>query len=189
MGESAGPFTVGHFSQLGDLAVATWAAGRDRDWTALAGTLGWTCDRTARHALDSVWAPAIFLASRRTTAYPPLELSVASEATPDDYHECLRAVVNTVVGVVSTMAPDVQAIIRRRPVETAGPDDFPARSALELILHTYDIATGLRLPFDPPRELTDPLFEHTTNWPRENVALHGDSWSDLLATRGRPRPE
>jgi hypothetical protein len=180
--------TVQHFAELGELAIATWSAGLDGDWSRRAGTLEWTCDFTARHTLDSVCAPTLFLASRRTTAYPPLELTVATGATPADYPDCLRAVVNVVVGVVSTTDDDARAIIRRRPVETAGPEDFPARSALELILHTYDIASGLGLAFNPPPRLTDPLFEHTKDWPREDVPLVGDSWSDLLATRGRPRP-
>src|SRR5438067_1820472 len=113
--ESSGVFTVGHFAELGEVAIATWGGARNRDWAALAGTLEWTCDYTARHTLDSVWAPAMFLASRRTTAYPPVGLTTARDATPDDYHECLRAVVNMVIGVVSTTSSSVRAIIRRRP--------------------------------------------------------------------------
>ncbi len=91
--------------------------------------------------------------------------------------------------VIVTAHPEVRAIIRRRPtVETAPPRDFAPRGALEMILHTHDISTGLGIPFDPPRALCSRLFADTRHWPQESIERTDDSWSDLLASRGRPRP-
>jgi hypothetical protein len=183
------PFTADDLKDLSRLAIATWESGLDRDWSVPAGTLEWSCRRTAAHTVDSVFAPAFFLASQRQHAYPAFDdLHAATDATIPDLIDGLRAVTTMLWAVVVTADPGVRAIIRRRPaVETAGPEEFAPRGALELILHTYDIATGLDLAFDPPRDLCDRLFRSTASWPREPVELTGDSWSDLLASRGRPR--
>ena len=45
-----------------DLVADAWTAGADRDWSAQAGTVEWSCTRTADHAVDCVFAPAFFLA-------------------------------------------------------------------------------------------------------------------------------
>jgi hypothetical protein len=47
-----GPFTGHDLDRLTSLVVAAWSAGRDRDWSRPAGTVAWTCTRTAAHAGD-----------------------------------------------------------------------------------------------------------------------------------------
>jgi hypothetical protein len=190
MSPSGDVFTVDDLMLLSELAIETWQSGLDLDWSVPAGTLEWSCRKTAEHAIDTVFAPAFFLASRRQHAYPPFEdLRAAPDATIADLIDGLRATTNMLCAVIVTADPDVRAIIRRRPaVETAAPQDFAPRGALELILHTHDISTGLDIPFDPPRDLCSRLFAHTRNWPQEAIEPTGDSWSDLLASRGRPRP-
>ncbi len=184
------PFTAEDFRDLGELTLATWAAGVDRDWSVPAGTLEWSCWRTAAHTVDSVLAPAMFLASRRRHAYPVLDdLTVPAAATPADLVDDMRAVVNTVWGVLATTPPDAEAIIRRRPApEVAPATDFPARCALEMILHTSDIAAGLGLPLDPPAGHCRRLLDQTARWPSDPIEPTDDPWSDLLASWGRPRP-
>jgi hypothetical protein len=183
-------FSVDDLRSISDLAIETWQSGLDRDWSVPAGTLEWSCRKTAEHAVDTVFAPAFFLASRRQHAYPAFDVLRASpDATIEDLIDGLRATTNMLWAVIVTAEPDVRAIIRRRPaVETAPPPDFAPRGALELILHTYDISTGLGIPFDPPRDLCGRLFAHTRNWPQDPIERTDDSWSDLLASRGRPRP-
>ncbi|MCI0687816.1 MAG: hypothetical protein L0Y54_11350 [Sporichthyaceae bacterium] len=63
-------FTCANLEELTGLVVAAWRAGLDRDWSAPAGTLEWSCRRTADHTVDTIFAPAIFLASRKVDAYP-----------------------------------------------------------------------------------------------------------------------
>ncbi len=182
------PFTAADFRDLGEIALATWEAGVDRDWSVMAGTLEWSVRRTAEHTVDAVLAPAFFLASRRRHAYPMLEdFETSSTAMQTDLVDNLRATINIVWGVLVTTPPDVEAIIRRHPPEVAPAADFAARCALELILHTADIAAGLGLSLAPPDGHCRRLLEHTARWPAERITPTDDAWSDLLASRGRPR--
>src|SRR5688500_14669268 len=77
-------FTADDLCALSDLVGTTWLMAADRDWSVPAGTLDWTCTATADHAVDCVYAPAFFLASRRTDAYPEAggDLTMGDRATP-----------------------------------------------------------------------------------------------------------
>ena len=185
-----GPFTPDDFRVVGELALATWQAGADRDWSVPAGTLEWSCRYTAEHVVDSALAPAFFLASRRVHAYPSFEdFRISTDATIADLIDCLRTSVNVAHAVLVVTPPDARAIIRRRPVpQTAPAPAFAARCGLELILHNADIAAGLDIAFDPPRDLCERLYLATIDFPREEIERTDDSWSDLLAIGGRPRP-
>src|SRR5260370_10730417 len=70
---SLGPFSPDDLLALTQLVIETWHAGLDRDRSVPAGTLDWSCRRTAEHTVDTVFAPALFLASRNQHAYPAFE--------------------------------------------------------------------------------------------------------------------
>ena len=55
-------FSTGDLEIVSALAGAAWRA----------GTLEWSCTRTADHAVDTILAPAFFLASRKLDGYPAL---------------------------------------------------------------------------------------------------------------------
>lgn len=194
---SSSTFSSDDFASLAGLAIKTWRLGTDGDWSAKAGTLDWTCRETAAHAIDTVFAPAMFLASRRQHAYPPFEpLRVEDGASIPDLVDGLIAASNTLVGVIVMTPPGTPAIIRRSPaVETAEAPEFAARGGLELILHTHDIATGLGLAFVPDLAMCGRLRDQTGDWPspvtRQRPATPwpdtADPWSDLLQRSGRPR--
>lgn len=78
-------FSTDDLHELSALVATAWSAGADRDWSAPAGTLEWSCARTADHAVDTVFAPAFFLASRRQDAYPDMgaEFSVGPDPRPE----------------------------------------------------------------------------------------------------------
>jgi hypothetical protein len=168
----------------------------DRDWSAQAGTLDWSCVATADHAVDCVYAPAFFLASRRTDGYPEvgLDLTLGDAATPRRLVESLEMATRMLAAVVNDAESDVRAVIFRRPEVLLGaPEDFVPRAAVELILHGHDVCAGLGIPFEPPAPLADRLREHTHPWPMWTVAWNGlghteDPWGDLLAGSGRHRP-
>lgn len=183
-------FTVEDFSQLSTLVIDAWEAGLDRDWTVPAGTLEWSCFHTADHTIDCVFSYALFLASRCQDAYPNFgELHALPDATPRDLLDGLRAVTTMLTAVIVTADPDVRAVIWHRPeAETAPPQDFAARGALELILHAHDVCVGLGVPFEPPPGLCARLFEHTRAWPfQPAVEATADPWADLLERSGRSR--
>jgi hypothetical protein len=65
-----GPFSREDLDAVAELVVGSWRSGLDRDWSVPAGTLEWSCGRTADHTVDSVLAIAFFLASRKQDGYP-----------------------------------------------------------------------------------------------------------------------
>jgi hypothetical protein len=194
-GNNAPVFTVDDLDELSDLVARRWLEARDRDWSARAGTLEWSCTATADHAVDCVYAPAFFLASRRQDAYPDVgtDLTLGALATPDRLVESLRIATRLLAGVVRDASPDVRAVIFRRPtVVTAPPHDFAPRGALELLLHAHDVCTGLDVPFEPPPDGCARLREHTRAWPMwglvwQDLGRTDDAFGDLLAASGRAR--
>jgi hypothetical protein len=185
-----GPFTPEDFAEVSALAIAAWTAGLERDWSAPAGTLEWSCFTTADHTVDGVFSYALDLASGRLDVYPPFcELHALDGATPSDLVNGLLAVCTMLSAVIAAAPADARAVLFGLAQFGHGdPQDFAARGALELILHTYDVCTGLGVPFDPSREMCARLREHTRDWPgvRDTPATD-DPWSDVLERSGRPR--
>jgi hypothetical protein len=187
--------TADDLRTLSDLVAAAWMSAVDADWSRPAGTLAWSCLETADHAVDCVYAPAFFLASRRLDAYPEIgeHLTLGATATPALLVESLAIAARMLVGTVAEAEPDVRAIIFQRPeVIVAPPADFLPRGAMELILHAHDVCSGLGVPFEPPADLCHRLREHTRPWPMwttfwQGLAATDDPWGDLLTGSGRER--
>ena len=184
-------FTCLDMEALTDAVADAWRSGSDRDWSAPAGGLDWTCSFTADHAVDTVSAPAFFLASRRRDDYPEGGWSPGAGGSPDKLIEGLQIASRLLVGVVQTTPGDVRAIIWRRPqVELRGPEDFAARGGLELALHAHDVCSGLGVAFRPPTQVAEHLRQQTRDWPFWSgywapLAMSGDPWEDLLRASGR----
>ncbi|HMG44351.1 MAG TPA: hypothetical protein VK611_23665 [Acidimicrobiales bacterium] len=193
-----GPFTRDDLDQVMAVAVDAWRSGADRDWSVPAGTLEWSCTRTADHTVDAVLAVALFLASGRQDAYPDWgwgELTMGAAATPSNLVEALGAVGRVLSGVVAVADPAVRAVIwDGRVTGTGTPPDFAARGALEAVLHAHDVCAGLGVPFEPPADVCARLRDHTGGWPHWSAPgwspppVTGDPWSDLLTGSGRARP-
>ena len=189
-------FDRADLEELTDVVVAAWTRGADRDWSVPAGMLEWSCTKTADHAVDCVFAPAFFLASRLTDRYPDAgdNFTVGADATPAQLVEALRIASRVLAAVVADADPSVRAVIFRRPtVVTAPPPDFLPRGALELILHSHDVCSGLGVDFDPPATLCEHLIEHTASFPWAGIGwtrpspATTDPWGELLRASGRTR--
>lgn len=189
-------FTADDMYELSGLVARAWTDAADRDWSVPAGTVEWSCTRTADHAVDCVYAPAFFLASRKLDTYPEVggsDLTLGPDASPDLLVQSLELATRLLVAVVNDADPEVRAVIFRRPeIIVAAPPDFVPRGAMELILHAHDVCTGLKVPFEPPAELCYRLREHTRPWPMWTVAWNAlsrteDPWDDLLTSSGRQR--
>ncbi len=187
-------FTRHDLERLSEAVASAWRAGLDRDWSARAGTLDWTCRRTADHTVDTVWAPAFFLAARRRDGYPDwgAPFTAGADARPEQLVEALETVTRILSAVVAAAGPDARAAIWRRPrVEVRGPEDFPPRGGLELALHGHDVCAGLGVPFAPPADVCQRLRDHTREWPHWSspgwriLPATDDPWGDLLAGSGR----
>jgi hypothetical protein len=186
-------FSCEDLDDLTRVVAGAWRSGADRDWSARAGTLEWSCLQTADHAVDTVLAPAFFLASRKLDNYPGFEpFTMGSDAAPHELVEGVETAARVLSAVVRTAEPNARAIIWRRPrVETRGPADFVPRGALELILHTHDVCSGLDIAFIPPSALCERLRQHARSWPHwsspgwTQLSMTGDPWADLLRSSGR----
>jgi len=186
-------FTVDDLFGLCELVSEAWLSAADADWSVNAGTVDWSCLHTADHAVDCVYAPAFFLASRRTDRYPQigLDLTLGDRATPELLVESLGIASHLLAGVVRDAPPDTEAVIFSPPrLLTAGPRDFVPRAALELALHAHDVCLGLGVPFEMDPESARRLVEHTLPWLMWTViwdppTLTGDPWGDLLRASGR----
>jgi hypothetical protein len=190
-------FSSDDLATLSALVSSAWRSGFARDWAAPAGTLEWTCTKTADHAVDTVLAPAIFLASRKQDSYPELGWTtlIGPEALPDQLVEGLETATRILTAVIGAAPSGTRAVIRRRPeIQTAGPEDFAPRAGLELILHAHDVCSGLGVRFDPPAELCARLRDHTRHWPVAygnwaGLGSSDDPWGDLIEASGRTRQE
>lgn len=188
-------FTYIDLLGLSEYVAAAWERGIDRDWSAHAGSLEWSCTKTANHAYDSTLAVGYFLASRRQDRYPEWcdDLSVGDPPWPSELVEAIAVAGRLVAGVVATTPDDVRAIIWRRPETTvASPQDFAPRAALEMMLHGHDVAAGIGVPYEPPEGLCTRLRDHTHTWPFWGTAWKPirrttDAWGDLLDASGRAR--
>jgi hypothetical protein len=183
-------FTRDDFVALSAVVLDAWESAVNRDWSAPAGTLEWSCWTTADHTIDCVFSYAFFLASRRLDSYPPFgELHALADAAPGDLVEGLRAATNMLSAVITDAEPDTQAVIGLWPYALNGkPTDFAARGALEMVLHAHDVCAGLGVAFDPPRELCLRLRDTAQHWPGQaKLPSTADPWSDLLERSGRSR--
>jgi hypothetical protein len=185
-------FTAHDLYELSDLVAAAWTSAADRDWSVPAGTVEWSCTRTANHAVDCVYAPAFFLASRRLDRYPETGLTMSPDPTPALLVESLGLATRFLVAVVNDAPSDARSIIFRRPDAVIGaPADFLPRGAMELILHAHDVCAGLGVPFEPATGLCHRLCEHTRPWGMwegwGGLAQTDDPWGDLLSSSGRAR--
>jgi hypothetical protein len=187
-------FTADDLEDLTSLVATTWTAAADRDWSGRAGTVEWSCTATADHAVDCVYAPAFFLASRRTDRYPDAggDLTLGEEATPGHLVESLEIATRLLIAVVRDAPDDVRAVIFRRPPTLGAPADFLPRGAIELALHAHDVCVGLDVPFEPAPAIARGLREHTRRWPLWTREWNGlgdtdDAWGDLLVASDRAR--
>jgi hypothetical protein len=186
----AGLFTIDDLYAVARCVADSWRSGEDRDWTARAGTLEWSCARTANHAIDTLIAPAFFLASRRTDRYPDGGWSPGDDATPDRFIDAVEMGARLLGGAVAGADADATALLFRRPPTVGAPADFAPRGALELVLHAQDVCRGLGVDLQPPREACEHLRQHVEGWPFwgsywPNLSMTGDPWIDLLTSTGR----
>jgi hypothetical protein len=186
----AEPFTVTDLRAAGDLLLDRWAGAAGRDWSVPAGTLEWSCHRTADHLVDCVFSYGLFLASGKRDGYPRFgELHALPGASPADLGDGLRAVLAMLCATIGAAPPTAEAVIWRRPVLTLGaPADFAARGGLELVLHGHDVCSGLGVAYEPDADACRRLFAHTADWPGHAVPVSptDDIWGDLLTRSGRP---
>lgn len=127
----------------------------DRDWGVKAGTVDWTCWEVAAHVAHDLLKYAGQVAAQPRDAYLPIELAIRRDATPD--------VVLSVVGASGTF---LSLAVRAADEDTRGwhwglsdAAGFAAMGIGEVLVHTFDIASGLGVPWRPPDGLAEAVVE------------------------------
>jgi hypothetical protein len=175
-----------------DAAVACLADGLRpaamHDWTKAAGTGDLDGFHTAEHIGDCLLSYAAQMVSRRPSGYVPFLASLEKDATSADALEFALAGSTILAAVVRTSPPESRAF---HPTGNADPAGFAAMGCAEVLVHGEDVARGLGLALDPPREICARVLARL--FPHVGDVSDLDPWTALLwamdrvEVPGRPR--
>jgi uncharacterized protein (TIGR03083 family) len=121
-----------------------------RDWLAATGTGEWDCRHTAEHLGDCLISYAAQLIARPTTRFVRFLATADKDAGPAEVLEFAVAGAGILSAVVRIAAPSVRAY---HPTGIADPEGFAGMGCVEVLVHGEDIARGLGVAVDPPRDL------------------------------------
>ncbi len=138
-----------------DAAVASVVDGLrpagGRDWSAVPGTGDLDAWRTAEHLGDCLVSYAGLLLARPSTPRFVRFESVADQAaTPSEMLEFVTVGAGILGATLRTAAPDVRAY---HPSGLADLEGFAGMGCVEVLVHGEDMARGLGVVLDPPREV------------------------------------
>lgn len=157
----------------------------DRDWTLLAGSLRWTCWQTIDHATDCVHSFALQIASEADSGFLPFApMHAEVRATPSEMIQALRGVSALLVAIARVAPQDRTASDGIVSMTIA---DWRARTAYEVVLHTYDVVTGLSGSFSLSDELAASIVRSEALWmfDRSKVEDVSGTWTGLIKGSGR----
>ena len=130
----------------------------DRDWSIRAGLLEWTCLETVGHIADALGFYMAHLASR-ATEWLKFDIVPHGDATNVHILRLVEAIGSAFAHVLEATPPDAYAFHHSGMWDKTG---FAAMGCLESLVHTGDVAAGLEITFDAPRDLcrrvVDQLF-------------------------------
>jgi hypothetical protein len=156
---------------------AALAPALDRDWSARAGDLEWSCRRTLDHVIDALIHYAGNLATRST----------GLRSSPDV--DTSNRPVFFALTMVETAAAILAEVVRAAPpgargCHEAGMADasgFVAMGCEEILVHSDDIAQGLGTTLRPPVDLAARVRSRLFPWAPTDV----DPWDALRWAAGR----
>jgi hypothetical protein len=162
------------------LVVAALEPGIDADWSVRAGNLEWSVDRTIAHMTGAPGKYALYLSSR-STRYIAVRAWPVEDATRRERLEAIEGCAAALAGVAAT-APQGAFGFHVTGMRNAA--QFLAMACYELLVHTYDVTSGLGLRYEPPEELSRLVIEHC--YPGQDE--HRPPWPFLVWLSGRPHP-
>jgi hypothetical protein len=156
----------------------------DRDWSVPAGTLEWSCWQTVDHITDCIFSYALQIAGRVRGGFLRLEeLHALPDAGPADLVDSLDAVGRMFAAVIEEAPPDT---ITSDGVFDLSLSDWVARALNEMLLHTYDVMSGLGAGFTPRRDLCAFVLQTPALWMYDGVDRAGtDAWHLMRTASGR----
>jgi uncharacterized protein (TIGR03083 family) len=168
-----------------DLAVSAVSAGlrpaTGADWTVPAGTLDWDCWHTAEHIGDCLLSYAGQLVAQPDGRYVRFLAKADEAASAAEVLEFAEVGGRILVATLRSAPATMRAY---HPSGMADPTGFAGMGCVETLLHGEDIAQGLGVVLDPPRDLCqrvlDRMFPHVQT---EDL----DLWDALRWYTGRLR--
>jgi hypothetical protein len=167
-------------------AAVAWMAARlgpatGREWSVPAGTLEWDCWHTAEHVGDTLLSYAAQLIAQPGARYVRFMASADTDASPAEVLEFAQVGGGLLVSTVRTVPAGAQAYHPTGVTDAAG---FAALGCIESLLHGQDIARGLDLDLDPPREICAAVL--ASRFPQAAAELGDiDPWAALQWATGR----
>lgn len=113
------------------------------DWQVPAGSLNWNCWTTAAHVAHDLLAYAGQLTAHPTTAYLPLDLAIATDASRREVLQVVTACGGLLSSALAAASPQTRAW----HWGLCDPAGFAAMGVAETLLHTHDITQDLRVPW------------------------------------------
>ncbi|MCI0632843.1 MAG: hypothetical protein L0206_02850 [Actinobacteria bacterium] len=156
----------------------------DDDWDRPAGELEWSCRTTLTHILAALLYYSINLATRST------ELRNSGQADPSlpvaELLDALEGRAAVLAEVCDAAPPGARGAHDWGMPDASG---FAALACNEMLVHTSDIAFGLGVSFDPPRDTCARVLARLFPWaPRDAGTLEVYRWANGRAPLGqRPR--
>ncbi len=159
-------------------------------WDKPAGDLTWTCWETTEHIADDLVFYATQLTRRATDGWTPFRMAARREggpevamfadldAGPTGLLDMVDACGGLLTAAVRTASPEARG---HHVFGTADAEGFAAMGAVEVLVHTADVAAGLGLLWHPPGDLCERVLARLF----PEVEPTGDPWQTLLWATGR----
>jgi hypothetical protein len=173
------------FRELSAESLRALGSVSNADWTRPALGLTWTCWETVDHMVDCLFSYAFQMAARAPSGFLPFnELRAQSDATPDDLLMGLQGVLTMLSEVLDAAQEDATA---SDGVFALRPPEWRARSAYELVLHTYDVTSAFNVGFRLSAALARSVIDCQSLWMLDQDVARAatDPWAGLLAGSGR----
>ncbi|MGE6738508.1 hypothetical protein, partial [Streptomyces sp. NPDC059900] len=186
------PVTPDDLDRAVQLALGVLRGAPSDAWDGKAGSLEWDCWETVEHLSDDLFAYAAQLGPRQ----PPLDDEVPfiweprrpggpsnaihanRAAGPAGLLQVLEASGALLIAMVRTAPPTTRAY---HGFGISDPEGFAAMGIVETLVHTYDLAEGLGLPWAPPADIcARALVRLFPDAPHDT-----DPWPTLLWATGR----
>jgi hypothetical protein len=153
----------------------------DADWSVQAGTLEWDVDQTIAHMAGLMAKHTLYLASQ-SPRFIPVK-TPAWEGVPQ----------RTRIDAITDLARGEVQVARHAPVGAIAyhvsgmqsAESYVAAGCEELLVHTYDVASGLDTPFNPSDVLCRPVLRTL----HPDAAGDAKPWPTLLWLNNRPHPD
>ena len=148
----------------------------DPRWDGAAGPLTWSCRTTAAHMANCATSYAAVLA--RCAMDGAAVAAIGADAEPAQLLEVLRSGAALLAAVVRAAGPDDRAW---HPFGVADRSGFAAMGCDEILVHGSDVAEGLGVTYDPPRDTCEQTLRRLFPWAPAGV----DPWDGLRWANGR----